>query len=237
MRMAVGAGDIPGTTDMGSILRRSSEPTTEADVSQCAAGTLGRAPGMVCGPVRLTSCLPFSPYPAPGPGVIQISPEGEGAARRGNGERGTSAVTFAAIAAGADVAPTTARGPGTTLEEATGPVGGVCPGGNLDGEAAFSAQAGLAAQATGWYRHYVSLLRRLTSGHTPVALVTSCGQGGVVEGVRRAGGASHGQDRSDQPRYRSRRRSRHRRQRRCSRRRHENFSIHGLETIARWSAR
>ena len=80
-----------------------------------------------------------------------------------------------------------------------------CGGGvNLASEDDFGIQAGLAAQATGWYRHYVSLLRRLSSGHTPVALVTSCGQGSLAEGVRRAGGASHGQDRHDQPRYRGR---------------------------------
>ena len=80
-----------------------------------------------------------------------------------------------------------------------------CGGGdNLADESAFVAQAELAAQATGWYRHYVSLLRRLTSGHTPVAVVTSCGQGGLVEGIRRAGGAAHGQDCVDQPRYRER---------------------------------
>jgi hypothetical protein len=37
---------------------------------------------------------------------------------------------------------------------------------------AFAAQGDLAARAVDWYRHYVSLLRRLSSGHTPVAIVS-----------------------------------------------------------------
>ena len=262
IRMAVGAGDIPGPTDMGSILGRSSEPRAETATSQRVAGTVGRARRAVCGPVWPTLRLPFSPPVAPDPGVIQRSPERdeaepegsgidelmdsgslkargvswagvptttrvldaapvptttrvpdaapvpvmafEGAARLDEGERGTSAVADAPPPPPPPPHTVQSRSPGTALGEATEPVGGVCPGGNLEGESAFSTQASLAARATGWYRHYVSLLRRLTSGHTPVALVTSCGQGGVVEGVRRAGGASHGQDRSDQPRYRSR---------------------------------
>ena len=53
----------------------------------------------------------------------------------------------------------------------------------------------------GWYRCYVELLRRLRSGCTPSALVTFCGQGGTCEGVRRAGGASVGQDLAQQPRF------------------------------------
>ena len=66
---------------------------------------------------------------------------------------------------------------------------------------AFAAQADLAARAIDWYRHYVSLLRRLSSGHTPVAIVSYCGQGSTTEGVRRAGGSAHGCDLGDQPRY------------------------------------
>ena len=77
-----------------------------------------------------------------------------------------------------------------------------CRGGvNLAGPSVFAAQVDLASQATGWYRHYVSLLRRLNSGHTPVALVAFCGQGGLTEGVRRAGGAAHGVDGEAQPAY------------------------------------
>ena len=80
-----------------------------------------------------------------------------------------------------------------------------CRGGlGLAGEGAFVAQGQLAGRALDWYRNYVYLLRRLESGKSPTALVTFCGQGGTSEGVRRAGGAAHGQDARDQPRYRSR---------------------------------
>ena len=219
MQMAVGAGDIPGTTDMGSILGRSSEPSTETALSQCAAGTLGRAPQAVWEPVMLTSSLPFSQPAASGPGAAQISRESEraGAGALGRDEtvgevQHDEVPTTARVPDTAPMVPTTARVPDTAPMGTPRP--GVCArpprrfacggGDNLAGESAFVAQAELAAQATGWYRHYVSLLRRLTSGHTPVAVVTSCGQGGLVEGIRRAGGAAHGQDCVDQPRYRER---------------------------------
>ena len=68
----------------------------------------------------------------------------------------------------------------------------------------FLAQKRRAAEVLAWYRQYVELLRRLESGRTPSVVVTFCGQGGVTEGVRRAGGASHGQDWVDQPMYRRR---------------------------------
>ena len=219
MQMAVGAGDIPGTTDMGSILGRSSEPSTETALSQCAAGTLGRAPRAVWGPVMLTSSLPFSQPAASGPGAAQISRESERAGAGALwhdetvGEAQHDGVpTTARVPDTAPMVPTTARVPDTAPMETPRPGVGArqprrfaCGGGdNLADESAFVAQAELAAQATGWYRHYVSLLRRLTSGHTPVAVVTSCGQGGLVEGIRRAGGAAHGQDCVDQPRYRER---------------------------------
>jgi len=219
MQMAVGAGDIPGTTDMGSILGRSSEPSTETALSQCAAGTLGRAPQAVWGPVMLTSSLPFSQPAASGPGAAQISRESEraGAGALGHDETVGEAQhdgvpTTARVPDTAPMVPTTARVPDTAPMETPRPGVGARPprrfacggGDNLADESAFVAQAELAAQATGWYRHYVSLLRRLTSGHTPVAVVTSCGQGGLVEGIRRAGGAAHGQDCVDQPRYRER---------------------------------
>ena len=219
MQMAVGAGDIPGTTDMGSILGRSSEPSTEAALSQCAAGTLGRAPRAVWGPVMLTSSLPFSQPASSGLGAAQISRESEraGAGALGHNEtvgeaRPDGVPMTARVPDTAPMVPTTARVPDTAPMETPRPGVGArqprrfaCGGGdNLADESAFVAQAELAAQATGWYRHYVSLLRRLTSGHTPVAVVTSCGQGGLVEGIRRAGGAAHGQDCVDQPRYRER---------------------------------
>lgn len=70
-----------------------------------------------------------------------------------------------------------------------------------NGAGAFAVQGDLAARAVDWYRHYVSLLRRLSSGHTPVAIVSYCGQGSTTEGVRRAGGSAHGNDLGDEPRY------------------------------------
>ena len=52
-----------------------------------------------------------------------------------------------------------------------------------------------------WYGNYVRLHRSWHRGITPTALVTFCGEGGVSEGVRRAGGASHGQDIRRRERY------------------------------------
>jgi len=120
MQMAVGAGDIPGTTDMGSILGRSSEPSTETALSQCAAGTLGRAPQAVWGPVMLTSSLPFSQPAASGPGAAQISRESEraGAGALGHDETVGEAQhdgvpTTARVPDTAPMVPTTARVPDT----------------------------------------------------------------------------------------------------------------------------
>lgn len=58
----------------------------------------------------------------------------------------------------------------------------------------FAAQRARASRVLSWYRQYTLLLRRLSSGRTPVALVTYCGQGAVAEGIRRGGGGVHGQD-------------------------------------------
>ena len=52
-----------------------------------------------------------------------------------------------------------------------------------------------------WYENYARLLQKLSSGSAPSALVTFCGQGGVTEGIRQAGGFSHGQDLHPQPAY------------------------------------
>ena len=80
-----------------------------------------------------------------------------------------------------------------------------CRGGrNNAPESRFEEQRALARRATAWYQNYVALLRRLRSGRTPTAVVGFSGQGGVSEGVRRANGASHGQDLRDQPRYSAR---------------------------------
>ena len=44
----------------------------------------------------------------------------------------------------------------------------------------FAAQRARASRVLSWYRQYTLLLRRLSSGRTPVALVTYCGQGAVA---------------------------------------------------------
>ena len=69
---------------------------------------------------------------------------------------------------------------------------------------AFEGQKHRGLAACGWYENYARLLQKLTSGVVPSALVLFCGQGGVTEGVRQAGGASHGQDLHPQPMYVSR---------------------------------
>eukprot|EP00966_Prymnesium_polylepis_P205680 4766122-Prymnesium_polylepis.1 len=61
-------------------------------------------------------------------------------------------------------------------------------GQNLAPESMFVRQQEKAAEVLAWYRQYVELLRRLRSGRTPSAVVGFRGQGGVSEGVRRAGG-------------------------------------------------
>ena len=84
-------------------------------------------------------------------------------------------------------------------------VGFACMGGsNLALESDFARQRKVSDEVLAWYRQYVELLRRLRSGRTPTAVVGYCGQGGVSEGVRRAGGASHGQDIRGQPKYEAR---------------------------------
>ena len=78
---------------------------------------------------------------------------------------------------------------------------GCCGGARLAAECEFQAQQTRAREALAWYRCYTRLLQRLSSGHAPTALVTFCSQGGTSEGVRRAGGAVHGQDIRDQHNY------------------------------------
>lgn len=78
-----------------------------------------------------------------------------------------------------------------------------CNGGlDLAAESDFRMQREASEAVLAWYGQYVLLHRRLHSGFTPTAVVTFSGQGGTSEGIRRAGGASHGQDLRDQPRYR-----------------------------------
>ena len=75
---------------------------------------------------------------------------------------------------------------------------------NLARPAEFVPQAERYGAAVRWYAQYVSLLRRLESGRTPMILELFCGAGGSSEGVRRAGGVSHGVDDTDQPEFRAR---------------------------------
>ena len=70
---------------------------------------------------------------------------------------------------------------------------------NLAKEADFKAQAARAQGVLDWYRNYVTLLRNLRGGATPTVVEAFCGGGGKSEGVRRAGGASHGIDKRPQP--------------------------------------
>ena len=65
---------------------------------------------------------------------------------------------------------------------------------NLADGSAFEAQADRAGLVLAWYRNYVELLRLLRGGATPTVVDSCCGGGGKCEGVRRAGGASHGID-------------------------------------------
>lgn len=84
------------------------------------------------------------------------------------------------------------------------PVPACMDGRNLAGLDEFEAQRERFRQASAWYFNYVRLLKARSSGRTPSAVVTFCKQGGVSEGIRRGGGAVHGQDLTEQPRYRAR---------------------------------
>ena len=65
----------------------------------------------------------------------------------------------------------------------------------------MAAQAMRSSKVVEWYENYVRIHRRMHSGKTPSALVSYCGEGGVSEGIRRAGGAAHGQDLREQLKY------------------------------------
>ena len=71
----------------------------------------------------------------------------------------------------------------------------------LASEEAIDAQRERSRRVLAWYANYPRLHRRLHLGRTPTAVVTFCGGGGATEGVRRAGGAAHGQDLRPQPDY------------------------------------
>lgn len=74
----------------------------------------------------------------------------------------------------------------------------------LSTAAEIQAQKERAARVLAWYSNYVRLHKRLHSSRTPTSLVLFCGEGGVSEGIRRAGGASHGQDIRVQPNFEAR---------------------------------
>ena len=78
---------------------------------------------------------------------------------------------------------------------------GCCNGLALASWAAIRSQRLVSNRVVAWYSNYVRLHRRLHSGKTPTALVPFCGEGGSSEGIRRAGGASHGQDLRAKPAY------------------------------------
>ena len=63
----------------------------------------------------------------------------------------------------------------------------------------FAAQCRRAERAQGWDARCVTLLKRLSSGATPVVLDLFCCAGGVSEGFRRAGASSVGVDKDEQP--------------------------------------
>lgn len=129
VRVAVGAGDIPGATTMDLTLGKSSEQDTLADEPGDQAGNLGRAHGEVCGPVRHSASLPFSPTHAP-PRVEHRESQGSdcSAPVGAEGSEAAGTVTSAASSAAAGEAigttdkafeagvPTTAPEPGTALD-------------------------------------------------------------------------------------------------------------------------
>ena len=67
----------------------------------------------------------------------------------------------------------------------------------------FAAQRRRARRVLMWYRQYAELLQKLL-GRQPELVDLFCGEGGVSEGIRRAGLTPTGVDMKDMPRYRNR---------------------------------
>ncbi len=79
-----------------------------------------------------------------------------------------------------------------------------CKGGrSLATPEEFETQALVAKDVLNWYGKYVTLHKLWHGNVKPSALVAFCGQGGVTEGVVRAGGSVYGQDLRPQPRYKA----------------------------------
>ena len=70
-------------------------------------------------------------------------------------------------------------------------------------EAVFAEQRRRARRVLMWYRQYAELLRKL-QGRQPELVDLFCGEGGVSEGIRRAGLSPNGVDAKDMPKYRER---------------------------------
>ena len=70
-------------------------------------------------------------------------------------------------------------------------------------EADFAEQRRRARRVLMWYRQYAELLRKL-QGRQPELVDLFCGEGGVSEGIRRAGLSPNGVDAKDMPKYRDR---------------------------------
>ena len=70
-------------------------------------------------------------------------------------------------------------------------------------DADFAEQRRRARRVLMWYRQYAELLRKL-QGRQPELVDLFCGEGGVSEGIRRAGLSPNGVDAKDMPKYRDR---------------------------------
>ena len=77
-------------------------------------------------------------------------------------------------------------------------------GTRLAPEAAFEAQRSRKRACFDWYMQASKLLKKQSSGAAPLMLDLFCSEGGASEGTRRLGGAVHGVDHVEQPRFTAR---------------------------------